>query len=376
MDNVELYHHGTKGMKWGRRLYQNKDGSLTPLGRIRYRDPKARAELKRQATNEAKKQTAKTAAEEKAELEAKRAKLLKSNDAAELYKNRDLLSTEEINERINRINTEKRLSDLVPETKSKGEAFMDGLKKTSKTVNDLYQLTETPVGKALKKKLGLEKSEESKEFSLDKIYKNLDKLSDKQIKDASERIKNENNIKDEYLKRHKKDDDSEDDSKTDSKNESKTDSKKDSKKNSKNETKTENQKEHSKTDSSSGASGVRGSKWEKRKSEPVEGEVVGEGTSHKTFTEKHSSSKKKPEEKTYFYDVDDVDTGSEYVNRALSVIGPKVKVSSSTKTAIINATSDMWKEAGKDIVSDVGSDIVESINIGREYLRKYLEENN
>ena len=24
-------------MKWGRRLYQNKDGSLTPLGRIRYR---------------------------------------------------------------------------------------------------------------------------------------------------------------------------------------------------------------------------------------------------------------------------------------------------------------------------------------------------
>lgn len=32
----ELYHHGTKGMKWGRRLYQNKDGSLTALGRLRY----------------------------------------------------------------------------------------------------------------------------------------------------------------------------------------------------------------------------------------------------------------------------------------------------------------------------------------------------
>ena len=25
----ELYHSGTKGMKWGRRLYQHKDGSLT-----------------------------------------------------------------------------------------------------------------------------------------------------------------------------------------------------------------------------------------------------------------------------------------------------------------------------------------------------------
>lgn len=34
--NGKLYHHGTKGMKWGKRLYQRKDGSLTALGRIRY----------------------------------------------------------------------------------------------------------------------------------------------------------------------------------------------------------------------------------------------------------------------------------------------------------------------------------------------------
>lgn len=32
----ELYHHGTKGMKWGVRRYQNSDGSLTAAGRIRY----------------------------------------------------------------------------------------------------------------------------------------------------------------------------------------------------------------------------------------------------------------------------------------------------------------------------------------------------
>lgn len=32
----ELYHHGVKGMKWGVRRYQNKDGSLTAKGIKRY----------------------------------------------------------------------------------------------------------------------------------------------------------------------------------------------------------------------------------------------------------------------------------------------------------------------------------------------------
>lgn len=31
-----LMHHGIKGMKWGIRRYQNKDGSLTPAGKMRY----------------------------------------------------------------------------------------------------------------------------------------------------------------------------------------------------------------------------------------------------------------------------------------------------------------------------------------------------
>lgn len=31
-----LSHHGTKGMHWGVRNFQNKDGSLTPMGRVRY----------------------------------------------------------------------------------------------------------------------------------------------------------------------------------------------------------------------------------------------------------------------------------------------------------------------------------------------------
>lgn len=34
--NGELYHYGIKGQKWGRRRYQNPDGSLTPEGKKRY----------------------------------------------------------------------------------------------------------------------------------------------------------------------------------------------------------------------------------------------------------------------------------------------------------------------------------------------------
>ena len=36
--NGELYHWGVKGMKWGVRRYQNKDGSLTTKGKKRYSD--------------------------------------------------------------------------------------------------------------------------------------------------------------------------------------------------------------------------------------------------------------------------------------------------------------------------------------------------
>ena len=36
VSSEELYHHGIKGQKWGRRRYQNKDGSLTPAGKERY----------------------------------------------------------------------------------------------------------------------------------------------------------------------------------------------------------------------------------------------------------------------------------------------------------------------------------------------------
>ena len=62
IQNDELYHHGIKGQKHGERRYQYKDGTLTPLGRIRYRKMKKQYEKQKEAAeyNELKKQLTET----------------------------------------------------------------------------------------------------------------------------------------------------------------------------------------------------------------------------------------------------------------------------------------------------------------------------
>lgn len=100
----ELYHFGTKGMKWGRRRYQNEDGSLTEEGRRHYgyslkraiknigeaRRKKKAAKKRAQALEKARK----AKAEKKAHEEAKK-KAVETGDATEVLKYKNELTVDE-----------------------------------------------------------------------------------------------------------------------------------------------------------------------------------------------------------------------------------------------------------------------------------------
>lgn len=83
----ELNHSGIKGQKWGIRRYQNEDRTWTAEGKIRY----GRKSREREPTHD---------------------ELMKSTNAKEIYKYRDRLSDQELQNRINRINMERNLRNL------------------------------------------------------------------------------------------------------------------------------------------------------------------------------------------------------------------------------------------------------------------------
>lgn len=111
--NNDLYHYGIKGQKWGERRFQNKDGTLTPAGKERYKtgdDSVASREngiskLKRKILGRSQEEDNLIRKEKKERREANK-RIIK--DAANVHK----MSDSELLAKIGRLQNEKRLMEL------------------------------------------------------------------------------------------------------------------------------------------------------------------------------------------------------------------------------------------------------------------------
>lgn len=100
MERSELKHWGIKGMKWGVRRYQNKDGSLTPAGKKRYSDGSISSSSTSKSSQTSQQPKKKTVSE---------------------------MSDQELRDAVNRLRLEQDYAKLNPEKVSRGKKFVDNL---------------------------------------------------------------------------------------------------------------------------------------------------------------------------------------------------------------------------------------------------------
>ena len=163
MQSEELAHHGIPGMRWGVRRFQNKDGSLTAAGKKRYGIDGGEADSSGSGS--------------KAQGKKSRPKKISE------------MSDAELRQRLNRLQMEKQLKQLMSEQEAekqkKGESFV---KKTAKN------FIQTAISGRVEKwaqSLGEGKKKEEPTTKIDP-KKNPGEYSDKELDAILKRARNDN----------------------------------------------------------------------------------------------------------------------------------------------------------------------------------------
>lgn len=214
MVNNELQHHGILGQKKGQRRFQNKDGSLTPLGRLRYGVGERRKERKLQKQRAEALEKARETKKTKAEEAAEKKRVLESGTAEEVLKYKGQLTNKELGDAYNRLNYERLIADIsskeVEQGQTKIQEFiskldekvdtaqkgLDTYNKGAKIVNSLVK-TDLPIFEGKKKDKAAESALNKlvKSGTAEEITRQFGKLSSEQLKTAKTRFDNEKAIK-------------------------------------------------------------------------------------------------------------------------------------------------------------------------------------
>lgn len=174
----ELYHWGVKGMKWGIRRYQNKDGSLTAAGQKRYNKEMQKAQNEQRVLANKKRTQEKMDRLEsirKKNAEDREALSGKSKGSGESSGKKSVseMTDAELSAHNQRLRMEKetlelqsRINQLTPQKVSRGQQFID--KYGANIVKTLWNdIAKNNINKAIENKLGMKVPESE----LDKLKK-------------------------------------------------------------------------------------------------------------------------------------------------------------------------------------------------------------